>query len=306
VKPVHPNQALLPRMKEQGFWQALNPDLHITGRPLQDTPATCAMDADVRERCVSFFRQEGYFQAPPLIAESMTRRLARAVTGLADHGIPGVFAFIYDEFWQLFMAANPFLGSVLGSGYRVTPSEIWTFHVPMGSQSAGWAPHRDLLTHDTVRGENVTALTLWIPLTDATPLNGCMYVLPEKLDPGIGEKLLPPQPTLALLQNVRALPAAAGSVLGWNTRILHWGGRSSDQADQPRIAAGIYFHARDINLNALAYQNNEAARKQVPLTFERSMELPFDARLAAIGEALKTYESRSAHGYRPILEALQA
>jgi hypothetical protein len=305
VKPDYPNQALLPRMKDEAFWRALNPDLHITHHPLRAATAWSAMGPDLSERCVSFFRKEGYFQAPPLIEPETTTRLAQAIEAMADRTIPGVFAFVYDEFWQLFATANRFLSAVLGDGYKVTPSEIWTFHVPRGSESAGWPPHRDLLTQDTVSDRGVSALTLWIPLTDATPLNGCMYVLPEKLDPGIGEQLLFPQPSLAMLQNVRALPAAAGSVLGWNTRILHWGGRSSDQAEQPRISVGIYFHARDLSLNKLQYQNHEGTRHQVPLAFNPSMELPFQARLLAIAEALQTYDGRSPYSFRSIWQTLR-
>lgn len=305
MKPDYPNQALLPRMKDEAFWRALNPDLHITNHPLRAALAGPAMGADLSERCVSFFMEEGYFQAPPLITKDTTTRLAQAVEGMVDQTIPGVFAFVYDEFWQLFMAASRFLAAVLGDGYKVTPSEIWTFHVPTGSESAGWPPHRDLITQDTIAGKTVSALTLWIPLTDSTPLNGCMYVLPEKLDPGIGERLLFPQPSLALLQNVRALPAAAGSVLGWNTRILHWGGRSSAQAQEPRISVGIYFHARDLSLNTLQYQNTEGTRHQVPLAFDPSMELPFQARLLAIAEALQTYSGRLPYSPRSIWQALR-
>jgi hypothetical protein len=244
-----------------------------------------------------------------LLPQALTARLAHAVLDLAARNIPEVFAFVYDEFWQVFASAGRLYGALLGYDHAVTPSEIWVFHVPTGRSAAGWAPHRDMgSTQDTIRSDGTpAALTVWIPLTDATPLNGCMYVLPESMDEDIQpQRLKLPRPTLELLQCIRALPAPAGSVLGWNTRVLHWGGRSSDQAEQPRIAVGIYLQSRDLDFNQLnAVRENSQDRTLAPLTWGPSMALPFPLRLYAIGQALKLYGTRSPVDFDELTLALE-
>jgi len=306
MKQPHPNQQLLVTMKDEAFWTSLHPHLHISDRPLLGMARPPSIDPSLHHRLVSFFLSEGYFDAPAVIPRELATRLAVVVRDLAVRGIPEVFAFVYDEFWQIFARMGHLFGSLLGHGYKLTPSEVWIFHVPRGAKSAGWAPHRDITSHDTIRTDNTpTAMTVWIPLTDATPLNGCMYMLPEKLDDGIAV-LKHPQPSIALLQNVRAVPAPAGSVLGWNTRILHWGGRSSDAAEQPRISAAVYFQARDYDMNELFRKTGGRVRHEAPLAFDRSMLLPFEARLRAIGEALRIYGARSSFDFTALADALPA
>jgi hypothetical protein len=290
--------------RNDAFWRALNPDLTISERPLLEASPAPAMDAALQQKTVASLLHEGYFQTPALIPREAVSRLAIAVTDLACRNIPEVFAFVYDEFWRLFVSVSRLVSSVLGPAYRLTPSDIWMFHVPRGAQAAGWGPHRDMGTARTFRSDGTPkALSLWIPLTDATPLNGCMYVLPEKLDPGIVDGQLLPPLSYALLQDVRALPAPAGAVLGWNTRLLHWGGRSSEGAEQPRIAAGMYLHSRELDLNDVELIS---VRDVAPLTFDASMQLPFETRLRAIGVALRLYGHRYRSDFSRLIEVLSA
>ena len=70
-------------------------------------------------------------------------------------------------------------------------------------------------------------------LTESTPKNGCIYIVPARFDPDY--------PTLKEstefdIQNVRALPAPAGGALVWSGRTLHFGGRCDKEATIPRIA----------------------------------------------------------------------
>jgi hypothetical protein len=121
-------------------------------------------------------------------------------------------------------------------------------------------------------------LTIWIPFTDATPLNSCIYVLPLSLDPNY------PANTRALtidrFQDIRALPAKAGSVLGWNQYLLHWGSRSCSRAEQARISWGIYFQSGDVALFD-------------PLARKLRGRLTFEERLVFIATAIARYAGRS-------------
>jgi len=295
MKQPYSNEPFLRIAKDEKFWKALNPDLHISPRPLQDATPSPWLDAAVNGRCVASLLKDGYFHAPPLVPRETATRLSHVLTELETRNIPVVFAFVYDEFWQLFFSAHRLMGSMLGPDYELTPSEIWAFHVPRGQSHAGWKPHRDLPVPGMVRENNVpAAINMWIPLTDTTPLNGCMHVLPESLDFNLQWGNMKAEVKLETLQDVRALPAAAGSVLGWNTRVLHWGGRSSDQAEQPRIAVALYVQARDLDLDQASggSDNGRAPRTFRPLTFDKAMELPFAERLRAIGEAILRYSGR--------------
>jgi ectoine hydroxylase-related dioxygenase (phytanoyl-CoA dioxygenase family) len=106
-------------------------------------------------------------------------------------------------------------------------------------RASGWQPHRDGIHNAEQR------LTIWIPLTEATLDNGCMYLMPKHTPP--------PGTSLAeadvhtLLQNTRAMPAKPGEALGWTFEVVHWGGAVSEDATHARIALSFEFigaHAR--------------------------------------------------------------
>lgn len=78
------------------------------------------------------------------------------------------------------------------------------------------------------------------------------------------------------LQNVRALPAKPGSILSWNSNVLHWGGRSSPWMDKPRISMGTYL------------MRSEGATLTGVKT-DSSQPVTFDFRLGAIGTVLDRY-----------------
>jgi hypothetical protein len=154
-----------------------------------------------------------------------------------------VFAFVYADYWRIFRVLRPFIGTILGPRYVQLPA-FWAWHIDASPSAVGWAPHRDQ-TLAKQPGRYLKSLTVWLPLTDVCPLNGCMYILPRAFDPelnGLGPLVYDPR----LLQNVRAIPAAAGSVLAWSQAAYHWGGRSSPFARSPRISIAVEFQAASI------------------------------------------------------------
>lgn len=168
---------------------------------------------------------------------------------LHEHGIPPPFAFVYDEFWQIFRSLEPFLSHVLGAGYRMLP-DLWVWYVLPSNRASGWVPHRDRVVPTLQPDNTPNSLTVWLPLTAATPLNGCMYVLPAAYDPdlhnpgvSVGSKF---HFTDENVQNIRALPAPAGSLLAWNQALVHWGGRASDLGTAPRCSIALQFQRGDV------------------------------------------------------------
>jgi hypothetical protein len=62
-------------------------------------------------------------------------------------------------------------------------------------------------------------VSAWIPLSDATVKNGCMFLLPAGISREISDAIdtgmpLSPRVVRAALQDVIALPAAAGAMIG--------------------------------------------------------------------------------------------
>jgi ectoine hydroxylase-related dioxygenase (phytanoyl-CoA dioxygenase family) len=120
---------------------------------------------------------------------------------------------------------------------------------------------------------------MWVPLSDATTDNGCIHVIPAYLDADYtARRFQHIRPDAAL---VRALPATAGSVLLWNQCLIHWGGRSSVHAGQPRVSLGLEL------------QRADARAFDLPLVPSLSMP-PLERRLAYIGKSIYTYFGRTA------------
>ena len=296
-------RSFLANMQDVSFWKSLNPNLSITKNPLSGAICPAENDAKIVKESLLRVVTEGYFQAPPILSTEKSNRLSQVITSLVDRNIPPVFAFVYDEFWSIFGGANHILVALLGQGYRIATSDIWIWHVAKGPNASGWGPHRDLGTLETVRGDGrPTNLTLWVPLTDTTPLNGCMYALPTNLDPHVPNSLMDLSLTSEMLQGVRALPAEAGSVLGWNTHILHWGGRSSPWAKEPRISVAIYFQSDDFI--PISEATIRALATKMALPFDARLELSFKDRLRAIAGAILQYRTMVNIEYPDISAAL--
>ena len=176
----------------------------------------------------------------------------------------------------------PVLTPILGENYRVL-GDFWIWCISQRTASAGWRPHRDyqFRRRITLRDDRRPMIvTVWIPFTDATPLNGCMYLVPMASDPNIPDRLNSYQ--VSNLQDIRALPAQAGSVLAWNQYVMHWGGAASKWADCPRMSTGIYAQAGDVPLFT-----------DKPVDFDQA--LPFARRLSLISSNLLLYQSE--HGF---------
>lgn len=273
------------------FWLDLNPDMPISAAPLSRPAPTSLPGLGDARRHVADAINEGYFQAGPIIPRSHAGKLAQVIGGLVQRGIPPVFCMVYDAFWQMFAPLDPVLRQLLGERYQMMPTDIWAWHVAPQDDATGWGPHRDLHHPQAVGADGrPRIMNIWLPLTDVNPLNACMYVLPQHLDRSLqsnGEEI---ELELGDWQNIRALPVPAGAPLGWNTHVLHWGGRSSARARQPRISVGIYFHNRDCDLHEV---NPDTARTGFSsLEFGPGLQLSFEARLQAIAGAIYMYNRR--------------
>lgn len=261
------------------FWRGLCPALSVeTATP----PPSVTIDRAELDRCVELLRVEGYINLPGILPAAELAPLRDALAALHARNIPVAFIFVYDEAWRVFQRLQPFLAHVLGADYRVR-ADFWAWFVPPSNDAAGWVPHRDYTGVSCNADGSPRRLTVWLPLTDTTPLNGCMYLLPAHLDPGMRPGDAPVVPSDHrfeipgdALQNIRALPATAGSLLAWNQSVLHWGSRASDRGGNPRCSVAAQF----IRADAVTAGSPVFAPETVP---------PFAERLGLIGHLICTF-----------------
>lgn len=226
------------------LWSELNPHLKITDRPWGESPFPLS-EADLA-RAQEQVREEGYLQTEPVIPEATTSGLARAVRNLVDFGLHPIFLCAYDEYWQMLQGVARALEPILGPNCYPL-GDFWSWLISPENATRGWGPHRDaqFAGRKCLREDKTPLIvTAWLPLLDTDPLNGCMSVLPMNLDPNL--PVNPGSNAFSNLQDVRALPAKAGAILAWNQYLLHWGGRCSKWAPNPRISSGIYFQSADV------------------------------------------------------------
>ncbi len=259
------------------FWERLNPNLTISDNPFREDRPQYPYDKNKVQEHVRQVIKEGYLQTEPVIDDELTSKLAGAVKRIYRLGLPAPFCFVYDEFWQLLDRLSNILTPVLGENYQFIP-DFWAWHVPKNDTAAGWSPHRDhqYKRHTLREDGKPLVLTLWIPLTDVSPLNACMYVLPLHLDPNYPDNIDNQTVAPEHLQSIRALPVKAGSILAWNTYIIHWGSRSSEWASGPRISIGIYYQSGDVS----PFED---------ITMRFPCPVPFEFRLGVIGRSILMY-----------------
>ncbi len=187
---------------------------------------------------------EGYQQFDGVIDDNVLAVLQSGVNQLHDQGWLPVFAMLYDPYWAFVASLRDLIVASLGDDAKMLP-DFWAWYVNPKEQQAGWAPHRDKPGKMILDDGMPLSATVWVALTEATPLNGCMYVLPADRDPNYldFENNVPEID----LQSVRALSAPAGSVFIWNQRIFHWGGKSSARAIEPRLSIAFEFQRGDID-----------------------------------------------------------
>lgn len=232
------------KLLDINFWKKINPDFHINEKDFIASQKPINFQLDEIESAYSDLLEEGYLQKDPVEWNLPIPKMAEAVRQFADFGWPTVFVFVYDEFFLLPYKLSGILNKILGKDFMLLP-DFWAWYVDPLKAEKGWAPHRDKGIDSLTEDRKPKSFTLWIPLTDVSTKNGCINVIPANWDP----YFISPENNSTKFdpQNIRALPAKAGSVLGWNQAVLHWGGRSSKKANNPRISVAFELQRNDVS-----------------------------------------------------------
>jgi hypothetical protein len=200
------------------------------------------MPADLARTLRRRIKQDGYFPMPEVLTAAEIAPLLAGIETLRQHGWLPVYCYVYDEYWQVFWRFHDVLSQLMGEDYKQLPA-IWSWYLEPTETAAGWRPHRDRGVFSLRDDLSPTSFSIWLPLTDAGPENGCMYVVPAHADVTyFGFSHMEP-----LLQDARALPTPAGSAYCWTHALLHWGSSSSNDAPNPRVSLSFEYQAIDVD-----------------------------------------------------------
>jgi hypothetical protein len=273
-------------LSTEAFWREFAADLHVQDTSFLQSQTFWNLDEGSIATLKEIIKVEGYFQLPAQQWDLPIARMAQLIQQLESNGLPLPFSFMYDEFWCLFFRLHKLIGGLIGEDYLRLP-DFWTWLVDPRKDQSGWSPHRDKGHRSLFTDGSPKAVTIWIPLTDATTLNGCMYIVPADRDPTYGT---PEEGEWRFKHaDIRALPAEAGSVFFWNQAVLHWGSHANQREVRPRVSLAFEFQSA----NVPPYNQ--------PLS--KPLEIPtFNSRLKLIGKQILQYQ----HMYplAPEVEAL--
>lgn len=231
----------LETLLEEDFWREKFPALSLGTLLTPEALVQHTPEALQLRRMHNQLRDEGYLRDSNPWLEPHVHKLAEAAVQCVRENLPPPFLFLFDEPWACFYSLHGVMAGILGNDYRILP-DFWLWHVDPKKRESGWPPHRDKGPMALARDGSPLSLTIWMPLTEATPMNGCMYILPANLDPyyNTADTTVPSD-----LPCYRALPAKPGEFLSWNQAVLHYGARSSPYATHPRISMALEFQRAD-------------------------------------------------------------
>jgi Phytanoyl-CoA dioxygenase (PhyH) len=278
-------QSLVQRAQNPDCWLSLCPAMTITTSEPETDPLD-ELDSDLAS-AIHEYRTYGHCAVHNAFAPGEIETLAMAVNSVGVAGWPLIFAFVYDMLWSVGRAAKlrAFVSALIGPDYQPTIS-FWVNHVPATRGGSGFPPHMD----DVRPGCHT--VTCWIPLTPATPDNGCVYVIerdsenPDEPVDLSGANLTAAQ-VLSALPHVRALPTGPGSFLAWPNDTIHWGGMFL-RGQQARMALSFHFASAD-------FENIDSSLRESML-IERPLPR-FEDRLRWVCQSMLRFRGRD-----PLLE----
>lgn len=213
--------SLADRAMDPDYWRSACPWLSISDR--RRRPASVELSTTAVAESVDEYWRSGFGSCEDVFAIDDITKLETGVFAVQSAGWPMVFSFLFDEFWTLLEAPKlrAFLTSILGEQYQPT-ARFLVNYVPAMPGGSGFAPHVDGGPDHTV--------SCWMPLTPASPDNGCVYVI-ERTPASMNlvnefktAETFSNKQMMLLLSHARALPMNPGGFLAWQPDTIHWGG----------------------------------------------------------------------------------
>ncbi|KAJ8903412.1 hypothetical protein NDN08_004520 [Rhodosorus marinus] len=252
------------------WFKEKNPDLHIGDKQYSERTLEVVPGAEPSQDYVSRLEEEGFFSVDRVLEDNeLINRLARGAQRLAEYNMPPTFLILYDEVWMLVKALTKLVQSSAAPENEFN-GDVLVWVIDPNKDDAGFTPHRDRQPEDVElsfaygKGFNFARVspqyhTCWVALTDATPDNSCLYVIPKHADPGYMTGDLDTEDPLQRAlkkkddyQSIRAVPLQAGGAAIFSHRIIHWGSRGRKGPDvRPRISISFAYSKPSFEPNYL-------------------------------------------------------
>eukprot|EP00924_Labyrinthula_sp_SR-Ha-C_P001690 snap_masked-scaffold_18-processed-gene-6.43-mRNA-1 protein AED:0.04 eAED:0.04 QI:0/0/0/1/1/1/2/0/392 len=262
-QPKHPElkrtEQLIDTLFDKFYWRKVCTTLSVCENNINRGEKIISQE-EIRRKQQQFIKS-GFFKLQVDCAtelnpniESLVRKLADSIVTLIRYEYPPTFIFLFDEVWEIILSMSSSLSKISAGNSFV--GDVYAWFVDPKLKQRGWGPHRDRMgsDHTSFSQQKIPKLsTTWLALTEATPLNSCLYVVPAELDPFYYEQDLPNVDPLERIfkgkvdnyQRIKCLPCEPGSMWHFSHKIIHWGSSAicsniaQDEIDEeikPRIA----------------------------------------------------------------------
>jgi ectoine hydroxylase-related dioxygenase (phytanoyl-CoA dioxygenase family) len=251
-----------PRLLQSTTWRKLAPSLTLSPQlnlAANDHPA---FSEPAKAGFYDNICREGYATTDIVIDVESRNRMVRGIDEILSRNFSAIWALMYDEFWDMYARFAPIARYILGEHYlHVTGN--YAFVIDNSDQAAGWGAHRDLPHANSLRPDgSPEIMSFWVALTDATPLNSCLYCVPASRDPNYPDNLRSLE--IPKVEDIECMPVRAGQAVGLNHSLLHWGSRSSRRGQDRRIS--VVFDLQRGDCDAYHYSLIDIRK---PLSFEQ-------------------------------------
>ena len=170
------------------------------------------------------------------------------------------WSLVYDNYWVLARRVEKIVQEISGGTENRLNYDalVWRVANDDETKMTAFTPHRDRQpkgedTRKSFREDNTPKYcTMWIPLTNSTCENSCLYVIPRKCDQGYmdgdDDNDLDKTPLEKCLkdkrdyQNITACPVDVGEAVVFSHRTIHWGSKPRENYEgEPRINVSFGF-----------------------------------------------------------------
>lgn len=264
------------------FWRRLAPELTISdAQPGGGPPHEKPNHEATRMRLVN----DGFLHVQQPAPNTDFDKIAAAMGRIVNAGLPAAFIGVYDEVWSAIANLNGMLDGLFDGKAAMVPN-FWAGH---SVANAGFGAGRTRGGNGVFSDGTPKNVTVWMPLTNATPNNGCVYVVPAGQDRNYGKS--DSERADASLPGIRCLPAQAGDALIWTGEVYHWQARP----DRHNLDGPL------LNLT-WEFQSLDAKPLENPL-IESFPYVPFETRLGLLARQMPKH--RSEFSASPVWRAVQ-